>query len=232
MRADRSRLRRFLRTLSCLTLSVSVGACAKDDEKKARAKTQPVAKDPAVARCEQGIVRAIRIEDVQKSTRLYFESCAALHKEPGCAKAWKKAATAPTERQMKIVALGCRKAYCDALGKDKFDLCKSDLDQSAEALQKAWPPFHDAILRRETGTFKDELQHAMLAFYAHRQKLAALAAKTEKKADASHDTTDGGVSASAKAPAPAKEGAKAAASAQAAPQPKSKSAPAPSSSAK
>lgn len=134
---------------------------------------KPNIDNAAVVACEQGVARAKQEKTVADATRIYYTACAGIHSKAGCKDAWTQAANAPVPEQIKIVADGCRKAYCADIGASQYNICKSDWQSTPQNINRDWPPFHNAVVAQEARGYTQRVTHALLAFYAHVQKLGA-----------------------------------------------------------
>lgn len=116
----------------------------------------------AIARCEQGIYRALTLATRREMRRSYYESCASVYLEPGCRAAFMKAATSEPEQQLAIVTLACREDYCRWIPGADLQACSPDFVPSASVLQQAWPELNSAILKLEARNHVPTLTRAML----------------------------------------------------------------------
>jgi hypothetical protein len=141
----------------------------------------PRIEETGVVRCERGVQRVTAENDMQAAMRIYYTECSTIHAELGCRQAFLSAAQAKPEDQIKVIAEGCKAAYCPILGSEGLELCKPGVSLTPEVLQATWPPFHNAVVAYDTGRFAPRVQKALLIVYAHAMKLAA---KTGGKAPA------------------------------------------------
>lgn len=141
--------------------------------------SQPRIDETAVVRCERAVERVAAEKDFQAAMRIYYTECSTIHAELGCRQAFLTAAQAKTDDQIKIIAQGCKAAYCPILGSEGLELCKPGISLTPEVLHAMWPAFHNAVVAYDTGRFAPRVQKALLMVYAHAMKLVA---KPDEKA--------------------------------------------------
>jgi hypothetical protein len=86
--------------------------------------------------------------------------------------------------QLGVVADGCKKAYCPALGAFAFAICKDDFVSTPESLARDWPPLFDAIVAREAGMSATDVSTALLTLYVNTARKAAESASAAASAGA------------------------------------------------
>lgn len=124
--------------------------------------TQPAvterADTPAVAKCVEGMERAIGAATVGEMLKTYYGACAEVYSKAPCRDAWATAAAGDPQAQRTAMAEACRAAYCPDLASANLEMCKADFAPAAGTLDQAWGPFFNAVLDREgAGAVKSRL---------------------------------------------------------------------------
>jgi hypothetical protein len=109
-------------------------------------------KDAAVDHCIDVLGSSRSIEDPYARGVAMSDACAALYAERGCreafAHAWAKD-TDPSQRS-RIMAEGCRDAYCPKLAAPKPAMC-DEAEPNLITAQTTWPEFVRTVLVRDLG---------------------------------------------------------------------------------
>jgi hypothetical protein len=120
----------------------------------------------AAARCMQGIDRALTLPTRRDALRAYYEECASVYFESACRRAFENAATSEPARQLSIVTLACRDAYCRWIPGVGPKACSSEFVPTASAIDQAWPELNSAMLHLDAKGHARELSAAMERLYA------------------------------------------------------------------
>jgi len=134
------------------------------DEKKAAV---------AATRCIRGIDRALTLPTRRDVLHAYYEECASVYLESACREAFKKAATSEPARQLSIVTLGCRDAYCRWIPGAGPAACGPEFVPTASALDRTWPELNWAMIKLDAKGHAQELSAATARLYGALSSLPA-----------------------------------------------------------
>jgi len=156
-------LRRPLFATGFLALALAA-SCTKSDP--------PRVQLADVERCERGVQAAMQQPALEEALATYYRECADVYKEPGCKAAFLAASTAPHEKQLDIIADGCRKSYCPTFADRGLELCQGGNPSNTAALERGWGHLHEAILEHDAKALAPRVSRTMVGFYAFAQKKA------------------------------------------------------------
>jgi hypothetical protein len=116
---------------------------------------------PAVVEhCERGIETARTLPSRRERRSTYYKECAFVY-EKECHAAFRSAAGADPERQEPIVLVGCRKTYCPWFAPPSVEACDGEFVPTRDAVTRAWPALHRAILDLDAPEYADRLIRAV-----------------------------------------------------------------------
>lgn len=116
----------------------------------------------AVEQCERGAERAVSLPTQREILRAYYEECAGIYLEADCSAAQTRAADADLDRQVAILVVGCREAYCSKIDGASVDACDGEFVPTASAALHAWPPLQRAILELEAKEYVNRIMRVQL----------------------------------------------------------------------
>ncbi|HVU03889.1 MAG TPA: hypothetical protein VHE30_19155 [Polyangiaceae bacterium] len=193
-RSEKARVRELHLVLSGVLLVAALPGCRHVEPNDDRL--------PDVDRCTLGVRKARSERTLSAALRTYYTECSALYLEPACRDAFVAAGSAPQADQLRVVAEGCRKAYCPVFSGRGFELCSGTGELSTEAALHGWPPLHEAILARDTKDYAPYLTHVMLRFYRQVATWPAEGAPASAGAPGEAPPTSAPVPSGSAAPAP------------------------------
>jgi len=119
-------------------------------------------KDPALKRCNAAREKARAALNAGAEPGQNFanvtNACADLYSEPGCANAFRRAASLPVEARAASIARACREAYCPKLAPPKPALCSPDEGQLPSRTLATWPELNTRILAFELNVPVEEAE--------------------------------------------------------------------------
>jgi hypothetical protein len=141
--------------LSALLVGAMSAGCRKEKPPQSRQVTD----------CLTSIDHALEATTMADVTKAYYGGCAEVFTQPACKDAWKAAATAPTDKQLGMIATACRKTYCPDLEAYSLAICRDDFEATPDALERDWPPLFAAMLSRETPSSVPDMQSPLFTLY-------------------------------------------------------------------
>lgn len=121
--------------------------------------------DAAATRCVRGIDRALTLPTRREALRAYYDECASVYFESGCREAFETAAMSDPARQLAIVTLACRDAYCRWIPGVGPKACSPEFVPTASALDQDWPELNAAMLHLDAKGRAQELSTAAERLY-------------------------------------------------------------------
>ena len=122
-------------------------------------------KAPELQRCNAAREQARMALDAGVQAGQAFASattaCADLYSEPGCANAFRAAATSPVESRAARIAHACRDAYCPKFASLKPAFCAPEAGQSPSQMLTTWPELDTRILSFELKVPVEEVERLL-----------------------------------------------------------------------